>query len=95
MELYLNDEEQKHRRIVSANCEDPSCGFLLEFNYPNCTFFICREHKGVSNIDLSRVTEAGVMCELHGKMERYDLLKDDNICPICEKTTLAILSVGR
>jgi|SRR3989344_4240053 len=95
VELYLNSEEQEKRIIEFAHCEDPACGFLVEFTHPNCTFFICKEHRGVTNVDLSTINEAGVECELHGKMERYDLIKGDNICPHCNKSTLAILSVGR
>lgn len=93
--LYLNAEQQEKRRIVFVNCEDETCGFIVEFKHPNCTFFFCKEHGTGINIDLSTVSDAGVVCELHGKMERYDLLKDDNVCPRCEKNTLAVLSAGR
>lgn len=93
MELYLNAEEQKTRRISFAHCEDEACGFIVEFKYPNCTFFICKEHKGVINADLNGVPAAGISCELHGPMERYDIFKEDNVCPVCENSTLAILSV--
>lgn len=94
-ELYLNFEEQKKRRIVFTHCEDETCGFLVEFKHPNCTFYFCREHGAGFNIDLDTVSSAGVECKLHGKMEKYDLLNGDNICPRCEKTPLAIISVGR
>ncbi len=94
-ELYLNTKEQEKRRIVFTHCEDEKCGFLVEFKYPNSTFFFCKEHGTGINLDLDTVPVAGVECEFHGKMERYDLLKDDNVCPRCEETTLAILSVGR
>ena len=93
-ELYLNGEEQQTRRIVFIHCED-HCGLIVEFKHPNSTFFLCKEHGTGINLDLNAVPAAGVNCELHGKMERYDLVKDDNVCPRCEKTTLAILSVGR
>lgn len=95
MELYLNAEEQKMRRIAFVHCEDEACGFLVEFKHPNCTFFICKEHKGVVNADLNGVPAAGISCELHGPMERYDLFKEDNVCPVCEKSMLAVVSVGR
>ena len=94
-ELYLNAEEQKTRRIVFANCEDETCGFVVEFKHPNSTFFFCKEHGTGLNLDLNTVMSAGVECEQHGKMERYDLVKDDNVCPRCEQTTLAVLSAGR
>jgi len=94
-EFYLNQTEQENRRIAFTHCEDEGCRFLVEFKHPNCTFFFCKEHGTGINLDLNAVPAAGVKCELHGKMERYDLLKEDNICPRCEKTTLAILSVGR
>ena len=94
-ELNLNGEEQQSRHIVFTHCEDEGCGFLVEFKYPNSTFFFCKGHGTGINLDLNAVPSAGVSCELHGKMERYDLLKDDNVCPRCEKTTLAVLSVGR
>mgnify|MGYP001598523282 CR=1 FL=1 len=95
-ELYLNAKEQENRRIAFTHCEDEEgCGFLVEFKHPNSTFFFCKEHGTGINLDLNTVSAGGAECELHGKMERYDLLKDDNVCPRCEKTTLAILSVGR
>lgn len=94
-ELYLNQQEQRDRRISFTHCEDEECGFLVEFKHPNSTFFFCKEHGTGINLDLNTVSAAGAICELHGKMERYDLVKDDNVCPRCEKTTLAILSVGR
>lgn len=93
-EIYLNQEEQEKRRIAFTHCED-NCGFLVEFKHPNSTFFFCKEHGTGINLDLNTVSAEGVVCELHGQMERYDLLKDDNVCPRCEKTTLAVLSVGR
>jgi hypothetical protein len=95
MELYLNTEEQEKRQIGFTHCEDESCGFLLEFKHPNSTFYFCKEHGTGFNIDLSTVPEAGVECAIHGKMEKYDLVKGDNVCPRCERSTLAILSVGR
>ena len=94
-ELYLNTEEQEKRKIVLVNCEDDACGFVVEFKHPNCTFFFCKEHGTGINVDLSNVSDAGVVCELHGKMEQYDVVKDDNVCPRCEKSTLAVLSAGR
>ena len=94
--LYLTAEDQRHRRIAFIHCEDEDgCGFGLEFKHPNCTFFFCKEHRWGTNLDLDSVPTAGVKCEIHGQMKRYDLLKEDNVCPICEKSTLAILSVGR
>lgn len=95
MELYLDADEQKTRRIAFLHCEDESCGFLLEFQYPNSTFYYCKGHGNAINLDLNGVPNEGLVCELHGKMERYDVVKDDNICPRCEGSTLAILSVGR
>lgn len=95
-ELYLNTDEQKIRRIAFAHCEDEEgCGFLVEFKHPNCTFFFCKDHGAAINLDLKDVPAAGVECPQHGAMERYDLVKDDNVCPKCESTTLAILSVPR
>ena len=95
IELYLNSEEQEKRRIVFTHCEDETCGFLVEFTHPNCTFYYCKEHGTGFNIDLTTVSTAGVECELHGKMERYDILKDDNICPRCKNATLAVITTGR
>lgn len=96
MDLYLDEEQQKKRKIAFVNCEDEEgCKFFVEFKYPNCTFFFCKEHKMGFNIDLGTVSEAGVECKQHGKMERYNILTEDNVCPSCEKNTLAILSVGR
>jgi hypothetical protein len=95
VELYLNAEEQQKRRIAFAHCEEESCGFLIEFKHPNSTFYFCKQHGTGFNLDLNSVSAAGVVCELHGAMERYDLYKDDNVCPRCEATTLAILSVPR
>ena len=95
MELYLNPEDQKTRRIAFIHCEDGNCGFLVEFKHPNCTFFFCKEHKKGFNLDLNTVPAAGAECQLHGKMERYDLLRDDNVCPSCESWPLAVASVGR
>lgn len=91
---YLSEEELKTRRIVFIHCEDEDgCGFVVEFKYLNCTFYYCREDKVGFNVDLTTVSDAGVECQ-HGKMERYDLLTEDNVCPICEYSTLAILSVS-
>ncbi len=92
--LYLNADEQKLRRILFAHCEDEQCGFVIQFNHPNSTFFFCKEHGTGFNLDLNVVPGAGVECGLHGKMERYDLTKGDNICPRCENSHLAILSDG-
>lgn len=95
IDYYLNEELQKVRRIVYVACEDEEgCGFIVEFKYSNCTFFFCKEHKMGFNIDLNTVTNAGVECKQHGKMERYNVLTEDNVCPVCEKNTLAILSTG-
>ena len=94
-DLYLDEEQQKTRRIALVHCEDDSCGFGVEFKHPNCTFYFCKEHGAGFNIDLATVSAAGVECELHGKMERYNVLTEDNVCPRCEKNTLAVLSVGR
>lgn len=95
IEFYLNSEELKKRCIGYVACEDEEgCGFIVEFKYPNCTFFFCKEHKMGFNVDLNTVTDAGVLCKQHGKMERYNVLTEDNVCPVCEKNTLAILSAG-
>jgi hypothetical protein len=95
IDYYLSDEQLKTRHIGYVACEDEdNCGFLVEFKYPNCTFFFCKEHKMGFNIDLNTVTDAGVECKQHGKMERYNVLIEDNVCPVCEKNTLAILSSG-
>lgn len=94
MRPYLDEEQQKTRRIALIQCEDEEgCGFFVEFEHPNCTLFFCKEHKMGFNVDLATVSEAGVECKQHGKMERYDILLEDNVCPSCEKKTLAILSV--
>lgn len=92
--LYFNEEQQKERKIVFVQCEEEEggCGFIVEFKYPNCTFFFCKEHKMGFNIDLNTVTDAE--CKQHGKMERYNVLVEDNVCPVCEKNILAILSTG-
>lgn len=97
VEFYLNSEELKKRRIVYVACEvdEGGCGFIVEFKYPNCTFFFCKEHKMGFNLDLTNVFEAGVECKQHGMMERYNVLKEDNVCPRCEKRTLSILSAPR
>jgi len=95
MNLYFDQEEQRKRRIAFLHCEDDTCGFLLEFSYPNCTFFFCKEDRKAVSVDLNAVGATGLGCSQHGKMERYDVLKEDNICPSCEKSTLAILSVPR
>ena len=95
-DLYFDEETQKVRKIVFVACEDEEkCKFLVEFGYPNCTFFFCKEHKMGFNIDLDTVSEAGVECKQHGKMERYDVWSEDNLCPSCRNQTLAILSVPR
>ena len=94
-ELYLDAEQQKIRRIALVHCEDDNCGFGVEFKHPNCTFYFCKEHGTGFNLGLATVSAAGVECELHGKMERYDLGTEDNVCPRCEQNTLAVLSVGR
>ncbi len=94
-ELYLTSEEQKTRRIVMTHCEDESCGFGVEFKHPNSTFYFCKEHKRGVNFDLNNPPKEGTDCLSHGKTERYDLVKGDNVCPSCEKMTLAVLSVGR
>lgn len=93
-ELYLTKEEQRQRKIVFVHCEDEGCGFLVEFRHPNSTFFFCKEHGTGINLDLSAITAAEVKCELHGQMERYDIVKNDNVCPRCQKGLLAILSTG-
>lgn len=96
MEFYLNEEEQKTRKIALTHCEDEDgCGFLVEFKHPNSTFFFCKEHGAGVNLNLNGVPAEGAMCPQHGAMERYDIVKDDNVCPKCEQTTLAILSVRR
>lgn len=93
-DLYLDEEEQKNRKIVFVQCEDEEgCGFFVEFKFPNCTFFFCKEHKMGFNIDLNTVGD-GVLCKQHGKMERYNVLTEDNVCPSCERNTLAILSTS-
>lgn len=94
-ELYLNGDEQQLRQILFAHCEDEQCGFGVKFNHPNSTFFFCKEHGMGFNLDLNAVPAAGVECKQHSKMDRYDLLKGDNICPYCNKAPLAILSDGR
>jgi len=95
-DLYFDEETQKVRKIVFVSCEDEEgCKFLVEFSYPNCTFFFCKEHKMGFNLDLSTVPKEGVECKQHGKMERYDVWSEDNLCPSCRNNTLAILSVGR
>ena len=96
MELYLNEEEQKVRKIAFLHCEDEeNCKFLVEFKYPNSTFYFCKGHGTGINVDLNVVPSVGIPCGQHGETERYDVLKDDNVCPRCEKSMLAILSVGR
>jgi hypothetical protein len=92
---YLNEKELEHRNIAFTHCEDEACGFFVEFKYPNCSFYFCKIHKMGFNVDLTLVSEAGVACEQHGKMERYDLLREVNVCPSCESSTMAILSVGK
>ena len=95
-ELYLNGEEQKMRQIAMTHCEDQEgCGFLVEFKHPNSTFFFCKGHGMGVNLDLNGVPAAGADCPQHGSMERYDIIKDDNVCPKCEDNTLAILSTRR
>ncbi len=95
-DLYLDEEQQKTRRIVFAQCEDEGgCGFFVEFKYSNCTFFFCKEHKMGFNLDLATIPKAGVECKQHGKMERYNILSEDNVCPSCERNTLAILSTTK
>ena len=44
IELYLNAEKRKTRRIEFAHCEDDTCDFLVEFKHPNSTFHFCKEH---------------------------------------------------
>lgn len=95
LQPYLTTEELKTRHIALVHCEDEGCGFFVEFKYPNCTFFYCKLHKIGFNVDLNTASEAGVACEQHGKMERYDLLSEDNVCPICKNTIMAIMSVGQ
>jgi predicted nucleic acid binding AN1-type Zn finger protein len=95
MKLYLDSKDLEHRRIAFIHCEDEKCGFLVEFKYPNCTFYFCKQHRAGFNLDLNTVSEAGVVCEVHGTMERYDLLADDNVCPACGNAMLAIVSVGK
>lgn len=91
--LYLDKEELKTRHIVYTACEnEDNCGFIVEFKYPNSTFFYCKEHQMGFNIDLETVNNDGVECKQHSKMERYDVLKEDNLCPKCKKQTMAILS---
>lgn len=95
VEFYLNQKEQEKRKIVYVACEDEEgCGFIVEFKYPNCTFFFCKEHKMGFNIDLNTVNDAGVECKQHSKMERYNVLREDNMCPVCGTHTLAILSTS-
>lgn len=92
---YLTSDQLKERRIVYVACEDEeNCGFIVEFKFPNCTFFYCKEHKMGFNIDLDTVNDAGVDCKQHGKMERYNVLTEDNVCPACNKNTMAVLSAG-
>jgi hypothetical protein len=94
MEPYLTADEQKTRRIAFIHCQDEeNCGFVVEFKYPNCTFFYCDDRKLGANVDLTTMPAAGYKCGEHGDAERYDLLKEDNICPSCEKHVLAIVSV--
>ena len=69
------------RKMHFVECND--CGFAVVFNYPNETFFFCKEHKfGVNvpneDLDISHICK-GCMKE----MERYDLYDEDNVCPIC------------
>lgn len=94
MESYLTAEELKHRRIIFIHCEDETCDLVVEFKHPNSTFYYCKEHRRGFNLDAATVPEAGVVCYQHGKMSRYVLLKDDNVCPICENSMLAVVSVG-
>ncbi|PIR83678.1 hypothetical protein COU18_03300 [Candidatus Kaiserbacteria bacterium CG10_big_fil_rev_8_21_14_0_10_51_14] len=96
LEPYWDEEELTKMRVAFVHCEnEEGCGFFVEFKHPNCTFFFCKEHKIGLNFDLSTISEAGVVCEQHGKMGRYGILTEDNVCPICENSTLAIVSVGR
>ncbi|MDQ5950025.1 MAG: hypothetical protein QG669_545 [Patescibacteria group bacterium] len=92
-DFYLTSEELKEKHIVYVACEDEeNCGFLVEFKYPNCTFFFCKEDKMGFNIDLNTVAEDGVLCKQHGEMERYNVLIEDNVCPSCNKYTMSVLS---
>jgi predicted nucleic acid binding AN1-type Zn finger protein len=77
-----------------VHCEDAQCGFLVEFKHPNCTFYFCKKHRTGYNLDLNTVSFKGVECEIHGPMDKYDILKEDNICPRCGEMTLAIVSSG-
>lgn len=95
-ELYLNREEQKTRAITFVHCEDEQgCGFFVEFKYPNCTFFFCKNHGIAINVNLDDIPDLKLECPQHGMMERYNLIKDDNVCPKCNRETLSILSVPR
>jgi len=73
--------ESLKRKMHFVECE--ICEFAVGFDYPNETFFFCKEHKfgvNVSNADLGRAH----ICKACGKqMERYDLDIEDNVCPIC------------
>lgn len=96
MKPYLDEKDLETRRIAFIHCEDEeSCKFLVEFKYANCTFFYCKGHNKGVNVDLATVTDEGIVCPQHGKTERYDLLMEDNVCPSCESSTLAIVSVGK
>jgi hypothetical protein len=92
---YLTADDLQERRVVFVNCENGQCGFLVEFQHQNCTFFYCTPHRRGMNVDLTTMPAAGFVCGEHGKsIERYDLLADDNVCPISQSSILAILSAA-
>ena len=95
VEPYFSEEELRVSKIAFVSCEaEENCGFYVEFKYPNCTFFYCKKCRKGVNADLERAVRAPT-CIKHGDMERYNLLSEDNVCPSCENSTLAILSLGR
>ncbi len=79
--------------MVHCENNDKGCPLVVEFKHPNNTFYYCKADGIAVNLD-DKAAAAGVVCKQHGPMSRYILLKDDNVCPICQDTTLAILSAG-
>ncbi len=82
------------RKMLFVECD--SCGFGVEFNYGNETFFFCKEHKFGVNVENLSIRQICGPCsrdpERQGMadMERYDLYEEDNLCPICGNDVLAL-----
>ncbi len=71
-------------KVVSVDCD--SCGLSAGFEHDNRTFFYCVEHKFGVNISSGQFAKQQMCRPCDKPLQRYDLVDEDNVCPICQGT---------